>query len=111
MLVKKNNRWSLHIPFEKNINLPDKDFIRPVLAVDLGLNHTATCSVVSANGTVLHREFIDYAREKDRLRRLLGQDGRISSNNMVNPQRSKVYQKTLEDSYCPYRGDSSPMLT
>jgi hypothetical protein len=29
MLVKKNNRWSLHIPFEKNINLPNKDFIRP----------------------------------------------------------------------------------
>jgi IS605 OrfB family transposase len=73
LLVKKNNRWSLHIPFEKNIELQDKDFVRPILSIDLGLNHTATCSVVSANGTVLHREFIDYAREKDRLRRLPGQ--------------------------------------
>jgi IS605 OrfB family transposase len=72
MLVKKNKRWSLHFPFEKSITLPEKEFIRPVLAVDLGLTTTAVCSVVSAEGTVTHREFITYGGEKDRLNDILG---------------------------------------
>ena len=86
LLVKKNNRWSLHIPFKKNIELQDKDFVRPILSVDLGLNHTATCSVVSANGTVLHREFIDYAREKDRFRKLPGQVANSARETWLIPE-------------------------
>ena len=52
--------------------MPEKDFIRPVLAVDLGLNTTAVCSVVDSEGTVTHREFITYGGEKDRLNDILG---------------------------------------
>jgi IS605 OrfB family transposase len=72
MLVKKNRRWYLHMPFERNVKLPNKDFIRPVLSVDLGLNHTAVCSVVYSDGTVTHREFLPYEGEKDRLDTRLG---------------------------------------
>lgn len=72
-LIQKGKRWSLHIPFVKTHKLPDKDFERPVLSVDLGLSHTAVCSVVYPDGTVTHREFLNYAGEKDRLDTLLGQ--------------------------------------
>ncbi len=37
-----------------------------VVAVDLGINTTATVSVVSRNGTVIHREFIHPGRDIDR---------------------------------------------
>jgi IS605 OrfB family transposase len=37
-----------------------------VVAVDLGINTTATVSVVTRNGTVIHREFIHPGRDIDR---------------------------------------------
>jgi putative transposase len=37
-----------------------------VVAVDLGINTTATVSVVTQNGTVIHREFIHPGRDIDR---------------------------------------------
>jgi len=42
MVVNRDNRWQLHFPFEKKTKLPDKDFKRPVLSIDLGINCTAT---------------------------------------------------------------------
>lgn len=91
MLVKKNRRWSLHIPFEKNIKFRDKDFVRPVLNVDLGLNSTAAVSVVSSDGTVLHREFINYGREKDRLNKLIG---------AIAAKSSRTYNIPEEERFC-----------
>ena len=86
MLVKKNKRWSLHFPFEKNVALRDKDFIRPVLAVDLGLTTTAVCSVVRSDGTVTHREFISYGGEKDRLNDTLGRIAVKSALTFLIPE-------------------------
>lgn len=91
MLVKKNKRWSLHIPFERNIKLQDKNFIKPVLGVDLGLNCTATVSVVCSDGTVLHREFINYGREKDRLNKLIG---------AIAVKSSKTYNIPKGENFC-----------
>ncbi len=65
MLVKKDGkRWALHFPFEKDVVLPEKDFTRPVLAVDLGLTTTAVCSVVSSDGTVTHGSFSTMVEKK-----------------------------------------------
>ncbi|NJK74969.1 MAG: transposase [Microcoleus sp. SU_5_6] len=48
-----------------------------VVAVDLGINTTATVSVVSRDGTVIHREFIHPGRDIDRRdRRLKSVSGR-----------------------------------
>lgn len=71
-LVLKNKRWYLHIPFQKQILFSEKDLKRPVLSVDLGLNCTAVASVISSGGTVMHRAFIDYGREKDHLKTVIG---------------------------------------
>jgi hypothetical protein len=72
MLLCKDKQWALHFPFEKHIKLPDKDFVRPVLAVDLGLRRTAVACVVHSDGTVTHREFLTYGGEKDRMDDTLG---------------------------------------
>ena len=81
MVVNRDNRWQLHFPFEKKTKLPDKDFKRPVLSIDLGINCTATASVMASDGTVLHRAFIDYGREKDLLKTTIG---RIAGRNKAS---------------------------
>ena len=72
MLVYNGYKWEIHFPFQKKVKLKSKDLVRPVLSVDLGINCTATVSVIYSDGTVGHREFIDYASEKDRLHTLIG---------------------------------------
>lgn len=38
-----------------------------ILAVDLGINTDATCSVMTVDGAILAREFIDFVSDKDQL--------------------------------------------
>ncbi|MGQ4647172.1 IS200/IS605 family accessory protein TnpB-related protein [Lyngbya aestuarii] len=73
-LIIDGKRCHLSVPFECH---PEK--VRGtgfVVAVDLGLNTTATVSVVSRNGTVIHREFIHPGRDIDR------RDKRLKSVSM-----------------------------
>jgi IS605 OrfB family transposase len=88
MLVDDGHKWKLHFPFLKKVKLKDKDFIRPVLSVDLGLNCTATVSVIKSDGTVLHREFINYGRGKDRLYTVIGTIAVKSSQTYLIPEGS-----------------------
>lgn len=79
LLIFKNKRWFLYFPFEKEVSFYAKNFDKPVLGVDLGLNNVAACSVVHSNGTVSYKEFINYAKEKDHLFTLLGHIAKSSS--------------------------------
>ena len=70
-VLKKTGRgWKLVFAFKVECELPDK--IARICAVDLGINNDATCSVLTENGTVEARKFINFADEKDRLYRILG---------------------------------------
>jgi IS605 OrfB family transposase len=73
-LIFDNKVCHLSVPFEchPEKRQPDKN----VVAVDLGLNTTATVSVVNFNGTVIHREFIHVGRDIDR------RDKRLKSVSM-----------------------------
>ncbi|MGL5074795.1 MAG: IS200/IS605 family accessory protein TnpB-related protein [Waterburya sp.] len=63
-LVVNKKRCHLSVPFQiKTPKIKDKN---SVLAVDLGINTTATVSVVNFDGTVSHREFIHPGRDIDR---------------------------------------------
>jgi putative transposase len=93
MLVKKDNRWSLHFPFERKVVLPEKDFKRPVLAVDLGLTTTAVCSVVDSDGTVTQREFLTYGGEKDRLNGTLAHSAVKSAQTCLIPEGEHFCRK------------------
>ena len=94
MLVKKDSkRWALHFPFEKHVVLTEKDFTSPVLAVDLGLTTTAVCSVVSSDGTVTHREFLNYGGEKDRLNDILARIAVKSAQTWLIPEGERFCRK------------------
>ncbi|MDV3002593.1 MAG: hypothetical protein N5P05_004248 (plasmid) [Chroococcopsis gigantea SAG 12.99] len=60
------NKRSVHLSMPVEIerkSLPPSDF---VCGVDLGINTTATCSIVGRDGTVKARKFISPARDIDR---------------------------------------------
>ena len=63
-LVVTKSGCHLSVPFRiKTPRLPDTE---SVLSVDLGINTTATVSVINFDGTVSHREFIHHGRDIDR---------------------------------------------
>ena len=60
------NKRSVHLSMPVEINpqsLPDSDYL---CAIDIGINTTATCSIVGKDGTVKARKFINPARDIDR---------------------------------------------
>ena len=72
-LVKRNRRYALCFAFEEVISFDTKPLEdQTILAVDLGVNTDAVCSVMRFDGTVLARKFIDFPSEKDRLDTQLG---------------------------------------
>ena len=67
-LEKKNKKWFLRFAFEENIVLNNTELDKQhILAVDLGINTDATCSVMNADGAILVREFVNFASDKDRI--------------------------------------------
>lgn len=68
------NIFYLRFAYEEKRDLSLRDTSlkdRTVLAVDLGINTCATCSVMTSDGTVTARKFIDFPVEKDHLNHLV----------------------------------------
>lgn len=71
---KFSRSFSLRFAFEeaRDLTLRDEPIeSRIALAVDMGINTAATCSVMKSDGTVIARKFIDFPIEKDRMNHLL----------------------------------------
>ena len=67
-LEKKNKKWFLRFAFEEKVDLnKTKLEEQRILAVDLGINTDATCSVMSIDGAIHTREFVNFASDKDQL--------------------------------------------
>lgn len=86
-LEKKNKKWFLRFAFEEQIQLNKTPLEeQKILAVDLGINTDATCSVMNMEGAILAREFINFASDKDQLYHTLNKikkvQQRYGSNNM-----------------------------
>lgn len=75
-LEKKHHKWFLRFAFEEDVKLKDTKNI--ILAIDLGINTDATCSVMKKDGTILARKFINFASEKDRLNHTLNKIKKVS---------------------------------
>ncbi|MGL5348257.1 MAG: IS200/IS605 family accessory protein TnpB-related protein [Peptostreptococcaceae bacterium] len=72
ILIRKNSNVYLKFIFKKEVKLNKKKIKdQKVMGVDLGLNHSAVCSIIDLNGTVANRLFINQPVEKDRLDRML----------------------------------------
>lgn len=72
LLEKRGKYYYLRFAFEERITLPTTDIQSQIIvAVDLGINNDAVCTLMDANGTVLKRKFINFNSEKDRLHHTL----------------------------------------
>ena len=68
ILERRYNKYYLRFAFTEKVRLNEvKVENQKVLAVDLGVNNDAVCSVMTADGTVLNRKFINFKSDKDRL--------------------------------------------
>ena len=92
-LVKNGKKYYLQFPFEQKVTL-NKTKLKntKVCAVDLGINHSAVCSIIDYNGTVKAREFINQALEKDRQNRILKRM-RVSQSKNGNQPMPKAWAK------------------
>lgn len=100
-LEKKNKKWFLRFAFEEKVELnKTKLEEQRILAVDLGINTDATCSVMSIDGAILTREFIDFASDKDQLYHTLNKIKKVQqkygSNNTTKLWRyAKFHNEEL----------------
>jgi IS605 OrfB family transposase len=95
-LIVNDKSCYLSVPFECH---PEKvKGSGLVVAVDLGINTTATVSVVNCGGTVIHREFIHPGRDIDRrdkrlksvsgrAKKTIGKGGKLSKGFCKNTYR------------------------
>ena len=89
-LIVKGNNCHLSVPFK--FKTPKLAENHSVLSVDLGINTTATVSVINLDGTVSHREFIHPGRDIDRRERRLK---RISKKASLTGKLSKGFCRSL----------------
>ena len=67
-LQKRGHQWFLDFPFEEYIALKNTSaYEQTILAVDLGINSSATIAVMKADGTILGRHFLHLTKEYDSL--------------------------------------------
>ena len=67
-LEKRNKKWFLRFTFEEQVQLNKTPLEEQrILAVDLGINTDATCSVMNIDGAILARKFVNFASDKDHL--------------------------------------------
>ena len=86
-LEKKNKKWFLRFAYEEKVDLNNTRLEEQrILAVDLGINTDATCSVMDVNGAILARKFINFASDKDQLYHTLNKIKKVQqkygSNNV-----------------------------
>ena len=86
-LEKRNKKWFLRFAFEEKVDLNNTKLEEQhILAVDLGINTDATCSVMNIDGAILAREFINFASDKDQLYHMLNKiknvQQKYGSNNV-----------------------------
>ncbi|MEL6579623.1 MAG: transposase [Cyanobacteria bacterium J06621_12] len=89
-LIVNSKGCHLSVPFQiKTPKIADKE---SVLSVDLGINATATVSIVNFDGTVNHREFVHPGRDIDRRDKRLK---RISKKASLTGKLQKGFARGL----------------
>ncbi len=89
ILEKSGRNYYLRFSFKDNVKLKNnklKDKL--VMGVDLGINHSAVCSIINYEGTVLKRKFINQAREKDLQNHLIKRIIKKQKHNRNNTYKS-----------------------
>ena len=97
-LQKRGREWFLDFPFEENVTLNTTDIWKQiVLSVDLGINSTATVSVMRADGTVLGRHFLKLPKEYDCLKHAINRIKKAQQNGTAKTPRLWAKAKGIND--------------
>lgn len=94
LLILKGRNAYLQYSFEEKTKLSNtklKDQV--IIAVDLGLNHSAVCCAMRSDGTVIGRKFINQPIEKDRLERLLNRTRKLRTQSGKYAKLTKINTK------------------
>lgn len=94
-LEKKHHKWFLKFAFEEDVKLNNTPIEQQIiLAIDLGINTDATCSVMKSDGTILARKFINFASDKDliyhTLNKIKGVSQKYGSHNTTKLWRYAI---------------------
>ena len=98
-LEKRYGKYYLRFAFTEEVELSETPVTdQRICAVDLGLNSDAVCSIMSADGTVLARKFINFPSEKDHLWHVLNRIRRYQrEHGSQNVQSFWKYARRLND--------------
>lgn len=98
-LEKRYGKYYLRFAFTEEVELSETLVPNQrICAVDLGLNSDAVCSIMSADGTVLARKFINFPSEKDHLWHVLNRIRRYQrEHGSQNVQSFWKYARRLND--------------
>ena len=77
MIKRRGRRFYAEFSYKESVPLIDQGDIKKICAIDLGIDTDATCSIMSADGTIHARKFIHFSEEHDHLDT---QIGRIKRN-------------------------------
>ena len=97
-LQKRGKQWFLDFSFKQTVKLvttPIRE--QTILAVDLGLNSSATCSVMRSDGTVLGRKFLHLPKEYDSLRRKIEHIKKAQKHGSRNVSNLWAYARGVND--------------
>lgn len=98
VLQKRGHEWFLDFPFEEKVKLNDKDiFSQTAVAVDLGINSSATISVMRSDGTILGRHFLKLPKEYDSLKHSVNLIKKAQQNGNYRTPRLWAKSKGIND--------------
>ena len=94
ILVAKGRKVYLKFSYEHKIDFSNKNIKdQKILAIDLGLNHSAVCSVMDSYGTVTNRLFINQTVEKDRMNHILNRMKLKQKQSAPKTKMPKIWAK------------------
>lgn len=98
-LEKRYGKYYLRFAFTEKVELPETPVAdQRVCSVDLGLNSDAVCSIMTSDGTILARKFINFPSEKDHLWHVLNRIRRYQrEHGSQNVQSFWKYARRMND--------------
>lgn len=109
LLISKGKNYYLQFSFQHEVKIKNNELKdKVIVAVDLGLNHSAVCCAMYSNGTVIGRKFINQPVEKDRMNHLINrlckkqkQSGKYAKQtktwNKINNFKNEITNKTVNE--------------
>ena len=97
-LTKRGHEWFLDFPIEEDVTLTNTDvFNQTIVSVDLGINSTATASIMRSDGTVIGRHFCKLPIEYDSLKHAINRIKKAQQHFNYRTPRPWARAKGIND--------------